>query len=403
MSYRDVRNLLEYVRALGFPRHISMESFREPNFSLVAEILTWLVERYDPNSTIPTDIDTEQDRVLFIKAVAQFMATQASISLNTKKIYRADGHAVKELLKVASVLYIAMTSDTDHQETGAAAINISSFDLGSKATELKTLRALASEITTRGSNLHEMLGHEVELRDERSAAIAKPLEIDSIERGLRQTLAAVQQRTDNYKSLIDNVKGDEENLKAKIEKKKMELERNKKRLQSLQSVRPAFMDEYEELEVKLNVLYEKYIEKYRNLTYLESELEQHNQTEQEKIEATEESLRRMQQRLKEEEQRMATGQRHDDGNFSSDDDDDDLGLIGGSDDLDDTDLRRGQRDFGAREAMGSLNDGDEQSDDESAQSQLSGSLGSESSLLNGSDDDDDDDGDLSGGSPSDDF
>eukprot|EP00039_Didymoeca_costata_P030796 m.31400 g.31400 ORF g.31400 m.31400 type:complete len:117 (-) comp8313_c0_seq2:1304-1654(-) len=100
MSYRDVRNLLEYVRALGFPRHISMESFREPNFSLVAEILTWLVERYDPNSTIPTDIDTEQDRVLFIKAVAQFMATQASISLNTKKIYRADGHAVKELLKV---------------------------------------------------------------------------------------------------------------------------------------------------------------------------------------------------------------------------------------------------------------------------------------------------------------
>jgi len=29
--------------------------------------------RYDPNVELPMDVDTEQDRVLFIKAVAQFM------------------------------------------------------------------------------------------------------------------------------------------------------------------------------------------------------------------------------------------------------------------------------------------------------------------------------------------
>jgi hypothetical protein len=39
--------------------------------------------------------------------------------------------------------------------------------------------------------------------------------------------------------------GDEKNLEAKIEKKRAELERNEKRLKSLQSVRPAFMDDYE--------------------------------------------------------------------------------------------------------------------------------------------------------------
>ena len=29
--------------------------------------------RYDPNVDIPTDTDSEQDRVIFIKSVAQFM------------------------------------------------------------------------------------------------------------------------------------------------------------------------------------------------------------------------------------------------------------------------------------------------------------------------------------------
>lgn len=95
----------EMMRALGFPRLISMQSFRTPNFPLVAEILIWLVKRYvclseviphsiflsngifsaihllfllhryEPTMDIPTDISTETDRVLFIKAVAEFMVT----------------------------------------------------------------------------------------------------------------------------------------------------------------------------------------------------------------------------------------------------------------------------------------------------------------------------------------
>lgn len=52
-----------------------MENFRCPNFALVAEVLMWLVKRYDPNAELPMDVDTEQDRVLFIKAVAQFMVS----------------------------------------------------------------------------------------------------------------------------------------------------------------------------------------------------------------------------------------------------------------------------------------------------------------------------------------
>lgn len=35
-------------------------------------------------------------------------ATKAHIKLNTKRLYQADGYAVKELLKITSILYNAM-------------------------------------------------------------------------------------------------------------------------------------------------------------------------------------------------------------------------------------------------------------------------------------------------------
>ena len=68
----------EMMRALGYTRLISMENFRNPNFPLVAEILVWLVKRFDPDADIPTEYDTEQDRVLIIRTAAQFMVRSAA-------------------------------------------------------------------------------------------------------------------------------------------------------------------------------------------------------------------------------------------------------------------------------------------------------------------------------------
>ena len=84
----------------------------QPNFPLVAEMLVWLVRRFEPNADIPTDTESEQDRVMLVRSVVQFMATKAHIKLNPKKLYQSDGYAVKELIKVASVLYSAMKINT---------------------------------------------------------------------------------------------------------------------------------------------------------------------------------------------------------------------------------------------------------------------------------------------------
>lgn len=98
----------EMMRALGYPRLISMESFRTPNFLLVADVLQWLIVRYDSSVDLPLQIEYEDDRVEFLKRAAQIMAQRARIKLNIKQLYRADGYAVKELLKIASLLYEAL-------------------------------------------------------------------------------------------------------------------------------------------------------------------------------------------------------------------------------------------------------------------------------------------------------
>ncbi|XP_031451149.1 clusterin-associated protein 1 isoform X1 [Phasianus colchicus] len=313
MSYRDVRNLTEMLRALGYPRLVSMENFHGPNFALVAELLLWLVRRYEPQSDIPPDVETEQDRVFFIKAVAQFMATKAHIKLNTKKLYQADGYAVRELLKVTSVLYSAMNTEgmerTDITEEDSSKFK---FDLGSKIADLKAARQLASEITSKGASLYDLLGKEVELREARTESIARPLEINEAEKMMKVAIDCVLEEVQKTKDMLSNVALDEANLEAKIEKRKLELERSQKRLQTLQSVRPAFMDEYEKIEEQLQKQYTSYLEKFHNLTYLEQLLDDQHRTEQEMFEEAANMLRLMQNRLKEEEQRLLKSGNNDD-------------------------------------------------------------------------------------------
>ena len=53
----------------------------QPNFPLVAEMLVWLVKRVEPSADPPTDIDTEQDRVILVRTIVQFMASKVTSKL----------------------------------------------------------------------------------------------------------------------------------------------------------------------------------------------------------------------------------------------------------------------------------------------------------------------------------
>ncbi len=72
-------------------------------------------------------------------------ATKAGVKLNTKKLYRADGNVVRELLKVVSLLYAAMRGNTTTENGNS--VNVTTFDLGpNKLAELKV--RLASKSNT---------------------------------------------------------------------------------------------------------------------------------------------------------------------------------------------------------------------------------------------------------------
>ena len=292
----------EMMRALGYPRPISMENFRSPNFDLVADVLRWLVKRYEPTADISEGVSNMQDRVIFLKQAAQLMQSKGRIKLNTKRLYQADGYAVKELIKIAQVLYSAIKSNPEEDDDVLGGDN---FTL--KLTDLKNVRDLATEITDHGSQLAELLAKEDSLREARQRAIARNAEMADIQKFIKEN---IQQAEENKKSKADMIKEleeDEKRLKKKLEKKSAELDRNEKRFRSLQNVRPAFMDEYEALEDELQDHFRDYLERYRNLDYIESQLEAFNQEEKKRIDEHERDMKAMQKKIKEEEMRVLRG------------------------------------------------------------------------------------------------
>ena len=72
------------MRSLGYPRIISVENFRNPNFELVADCLDWLVQRFDESADIDDDISTEQDRVTFLKNVSKVFMSRRGLSSTSR-------------------------------------------------------------------------------------------------------------------------------------------------------------------------------------------------------------------------------------------------------------------------------------------------------------------------------
>merc|ERR1712136_598618 len=101
---------------------------------------------------------------------------------------------------------------------------------------------------------------------------------------------------------------DEKNLEQKAKKKQLELDRCRTRLTNLVNVRPAFMDEFDRLEEELERFYEQYVGRFRNLDYLEHELDSLNREEKERMEENERALKKLQKRLREEEWALLRGE-----------------------------------------------------------------------------------------------
>lgn len=109
------------------------------------------------------------------------------------------------------------------------------------------------------------------------------------------------------KSYVGNLEKDEKTLEEKIRKRQLDLERVEKRMVNLINVKPAYMDEYLRLEKELERLYAIYLEKFRNLDYLEHQMDRYNQEDQARFEDSQKALQRIQKKIKEEEWKVLRG------------------------------------------------------------------------------------------------
>lgn len=314
MSYREIRNFTEMMRSLGYARLISMENFRKPNFELVADILYWMVKLYDPETTIADRISDEDDRVEFLTDIASLLAAKARLKLNTKNLYAADGRAVRELLKLATLFYKASRSIKGPlDDTPQPPIKIQ---------EVKAARTLASEITQGGAKLYDLLSAETKNRQERLQALRFMDQAGAssdgskeqlyIQKSLEELVGQTRRAVEDMRKESEEMEHEELNLETKIKKRQEELERMEKRLRSLDNVRPQFLEEQDKLEKELQRQYDIYMEKYRTLDYLENELEQYHKAEEERKEEHDRKLKRMREKLLKEEVEVLRGNRRDD-------------------------------------------------------------------------------------------
>merc|ERR1719174_2077925 len=175
--------------------------------------------------------------------------------------------------------------------------------------EIDQTRKLGEEITESGVKLSSLLEHEDEYKNDRERALrfldatrenynSSGSEMDYVKSSIRNIIIGVDEQVTSLEKQCEDFAHDERKISKQIRKKRTELERHEKRLKSLETVRPAFMDEYEKLEVDLKREYEVYLEKFRNLDYLEHRLSEMNAAGALGVKQAERALKLMQARLK---------------------------------------------------------------------------------------------------------
>lgn len=379
MSYRELRDFTEHMKTLGYPNSLSHASFRQPNFPLVASCLLFLLRRYDPTLITADDISTQQARVTFIQSITQLLWSKCNVKLSMKQLYRADGYAVKEMLKLSAVLYAAMAANSAPTAAGtttAASTSPLAADAASgvpaSLDAFKAAKSLATALIDTADRLSELLGREATVRVARDTATTFVDQLNettsssttasnnsssnNVERHIKRQLQLIADNTAELRQLTATTTADVDKQRTKFDRKVQERDRLTKRWQALRRVKPAFFEEYEREEKELRLLYGVYVERVRNVRWLEGEMREMREAEEEERKERERQRVKVQKRMKEEERRMLRGEGDEDDNGSGEDEEDEE-----DEEEDDDDGERDEKRMYERKDRG---DDDEDEDEE---------------------------------------
>ncbi|XP_045497797.1 clusterin-associated protein 1 [Colias croceus] len=269
MSFRDLRNFSEDMRALGFPRPISLESFRIPNWELLELCLRWLVARVEPEMILRGDKNSIEQRVIMAAHAVQLFKARVNIEVNGSKLYRADGWAVREMQKVSSLLRESLLAPPPDQQEAAAA---APFDVSNRVGEIKDARTLATDIVAEGAYLYDLFTKELENKDTRSRVLSSSPDMEKSEAALNSGIESVSESVTSAREQIDNVAASEAALDAKLERRRAELQRAEKRLHTVQQIKPMYQEELSSIQKEIEKKWNSYALRYRAVQTLKHEL-----------------------------------------------------------------------------------------------------------------------------------
>ncbi|CRL02071.1 CLUMA_CG015265, isoform A [Clunio marinus] len=261
MAFKSVRDFAEHLKLIGYQENIPLALLstfngNETSFKAYSNILIWLIKCLDPDALIHQDSHTEADRVLLIRTTTEFLAVSAGIKLNPRKLYASNCATAKELLKVTSAL---LNAPEDLHEDENQVIN---FEDSISKDQIRKIRNLSTELTTHGVNMFDFVSKETINKETRSQ-FSRPLELNSVEKSLKQAIQAIKNQLESGKSTIESQLNEKSNLESKIQRKESELERTSHRLATLQRIRPAYLEEFEKIEVQMKELYRQYTMRIR--------------------------------------------------------------------------------------------------------------------------------------------
>lgn len=118
--------LIEYLKILGYPRHLKINDLYTTqgsleNFKLVFDILRWLIDQYEPGAVILGGVDSEIDRILLVRSVVEFLVVKTGIKLNPLRLYASSMVTAGELLKVVNLVMkrpVDLLQDTNNTNNG---------------------------------------------------------------------------------------------------------------------------------------------------------------------------------------------------------------------------------------------------------------------------------------------
>ena len=188
---------------------------------------------------------------------------------------------------------------------------VSEFSLPAKFDK-RSMKDFAKGITESGLRIYEMLERERELKSKREQSVCV---LENVLRDYSETNASMDGHV--QKLIAEQLKSNseleeyhrslelkEKELLDKIKKRRLELERSEKKHKSMCKIKPAYVEELERHEKELERLYQVYLDKTRNLHYLEELFEKGNLRDQDKQGQIKKYLEKMQVSIRNKEDRI---------------------------------------------------------------------------------------------------